>query len=208
MECRLKDFNPNELPSSLKHLNLRDNFLETFELTKPLINLVSLDLGQNSLTRFILDMKDLLPKINSVHLGANKIIDFQPIDNASNQTLEIINLDINQIRNMNAYEWILHNKKVLTRVSCFGNFPVCDCNFKTTLDNLFKQKIVQNCILPVPGELQIDIKTFECPANDIRESFCPLFTGLFKKKFNFSFVNAYFSNFRWHKTHDTYSQLL
>lgn len=131
VECRIQDFNPDELPSSLETLDLQNNRLQTFNLTKPLVNLIKLDLSNNSLARFILDLQNMLSNIKTVCLEKNKLTDFQPIDKNLNHTLEHLNLDGNQIRNINAYEWILQNRH-LTNISWNDNFPIVNLKKRWT----------------------------------------------------------------------------
>lgn len=178
VECRIQDFNPDEVPSSLETLDLQNNRLQTFNLTKPLVNLIKLDLSNNFLTRFILDMQYLLPNIKTVFLEKNKLTDFQPIDTNLNHTLEHLNLDGNQIRNMDAYEWILQNRH-LTNISWIDNFPICDCSSEETLNQLYEEGIVENCVLPVPGDVQVHISNFQCPSTDSRDFLCPFFQGIY-----------------------------
>lgn len=177
-ECRLTNFNPNELPSSLELLDLKNNQLRTFYLIKPLVNLINLDLSNNVLTSFILNIKDLLPKIRTVSLENNTLMNFEPIDSNLKNSLKHLNLKRNQIRNMNAYEWILKNRG---KANWKDNFPICDCSSEETLKKLRKKNIVKKCILPVPGDVQVQINFFYCPPNDHRDSSCVYFIGLYIK---------------------------
>lgn len=164
---------------------MQSNHIQIFHQTKPLINLINLDLSNNVLTSFILDMKDLLPKIITVSLENNTLMDFQPIDSNLNHTLNHLNLNGNQIRNINAYQWILKNRNI---TSWKDNFPICDCSSEGTLKKLNKEKIVHKCILPLPGDVHVQIHLFTCPSTDRRDSSCTYFGSLYlcfftKKRF-------------------------
>lgn len=171
------------------------NQLHTFELIKPLVNLVKLDLGHNFLVRFILDMKDLLPGIRSVNLETNKITDFEPIGNNLSHPIKSLNLNSNQIQNINTFEWILLNRHLFD-IEYEKNFPLCDCSSKERLKTLAREDIVQKCILllPVPEEVQIKITYFECPDPDFHDSTCTRFHGLYifftRNKQNLNFLTT------------------
>lgn len=177
LACHLKHFNPNYLPSSLKILTLPWNEIQAFELTRSLVNLEELDLFGNSLTSFVLDLQQFLPNIKSVNLSRNTIRDLQVIDDKSHHPLVMLNLDENRIRNHEAYEWIFQNQN---KTSFEGSIPVCDCNSKKMLDKFYDENFVDNCTLPLPEDVRVNILNFPCPAVDLRDN-CSYFNGLYKR---------------------------
>lgn len=169
--CGLKNFNPDQLPKSIIFLDLSSNQIQTFDLNKELVLLAILNLKENSLTRFVLDLAKLLPKIITVNLRDNAIRDLKIIEDKLSHTLSELKLDGNQIGNIDAYEWIYQNKTLITLEN---NFPVCDCSSEKLLRELYERNYVTFCSLLLPVDVRVRIDMFKCPENDSMA----VFTGM------------------------------
>lgn len=145
-------------------------------MTKPLKNLKNLYLPFNQLTTFVLDLKEILPKIHEVALDNNQIWDLQINESSSNYSLSLqqLNVSENNIHNIETYEWIFKNQGRIN-VSWDENFPRCDCNTRQTLvtlnkasNELYDKNFVEHCQLPLPEMILIHFHALRC-VEDIKE---------------------------------------
>lgn len=171
---KLKSFNPNYMPDSIRFLTLSSNKLTSFKIERPFNNLIELALDDNDLEKFTLNLKNQLPVLEKILLQKNVIRDLNIIDSPNNRSdhLKYMDLSSNAIDALDVWQWRYDNWD-RTYIDLNDTFPLCDCNSFEIINDLnakwpnsyFKNQIL-TCRPPLTKFAQAQIAKFPCGSHN------------------------------------------
>lgn len=163
---KLKSFDPNILPDSIKYINILSNELTSFaNFEKPFDNMETLILSHNDLSSFALNLNNL-PNLERLDISRNYLTQMQIADH-SNHKLTRIDLHSNYLEPI-MWQWaICHLNQ--TKVFLEENSPICDCDTFDVINDLKKYRSygkdvanITTCRTVLP-KLFILIERYPCP---------------------------------------------